>query len=240
MAIHIIKEEDIPPEKIDYIDTIVHDVSNILQVIMGRLEIAAIKHRYHPVKNDLEQLQSYFLILSQYLQQLRQIAKKKQMEPEIFDVTEAIADTVQVMEKLDTVKAKIIVEKPDHPIYIEMNTFQFRQVLTNLCLNAIEATDRKYHRKIKITVSKEEEYVAISVKDNGCGMDEETKEKIFNPFFTTKKHGIGLGLSIVYSIIRQSGGYIEVDTALEKGTTFHIYLPVNHPITKVRGLFREE
>ena len=69
-------------------------------------------------------------------------------------------------------------------------------------------------------------YVRLAVSDTGIGMTEETQSRVFEPFFTTKKLGSGLGLSTVYGIIKQSGGYVTVQSAPQQGSTFSIFLPV--------------
>ncbi|NLM01201.1 MAG: two-component sensor histidine kinase [Treponema sp.] len=99
----------------------------------------------------------------------------------------------------------------------------FRQVLMNLAQNSINAL--KNGGKFGIKVTKKDEYILISVADNGCGMDEETTSKIFEPYFTTKTTGTGLGLTMAYKIIREFGGNIEVKSKLGEGTIFIITLP---------------
>jgi len=98
-----------------------------------------------------------------------------------------------------------------------------RLVIMNLMSNAVDAVTEK--GTITITLTEEGEYTLLSVHDDGNGMDEETHRNIFNPFFTTKEKGVGLGLFIVYNIIKAHGGYIEVETYPGSGSTFNVYIP---------------
>jgi len=138
-----------------------------------------------------------------------------------------------------------------------MNKIQFDQVLMNLLVNAYDAIKQKgiitiktdicskniegkYNKNIEDQYKKntenegenkekgyKREYIKITIKDTGCGIDKNDLPKIFEPFFTTKEEeGTGLGLSIVYSIIKQNDGYIEVDSKIHVGTSFYIYLPI--------------
>ncbi len=93
----------------------------------------------------------------------------------------------------------------------------------NLISNAIEATEK--NGVVDVTVKKTDSHVIIGVKDNGCGLPEKVRKNIFNPFFTTKDKGTGLGLFIVHNIIKAHGGYIEVEPSLPKGTIFNMYVP---------------
>jgi len=78
---------------------------------------------------------------------------------------------------------------------------------------------------IKIDVKEEQGYIVIAISDNGIGMPDETRKNIFNPFFTTKDKGVGLGLFIVHNIVHAHNGYIEVESQEGMGTTFFVYLP---------------
>lgn len=97
--------------------------------------------------------------------------------------------------------------------------------IMNLLTNAKEAVGRNGY--IRITLKEEGSYKILSVLDNGCGMDEETVKNIFNPFFTTKENGLGLGLFIVYNIVKAHRGEIEVSSNPGKGTEFRIFLPMD-------------
>ncbi len=118
------------------------------------------------------------------------------------------------------------------------------QILMNLVINAVDATPAGGGIVIEAsnaTVSEQEaarhvglragDYVVMAIRDNGTGIDEETLQRIFDPFFTTKPQGqgTGLGLSTVYGIVRDAGGYVRVESLLGQGTTFHVYLPAELP-----------
>lgn len=96
-------------------------------------------------------------------------------------------------------------------------------VLLNLIINAMEATEGT--GELLLGVRREERHVVLAVTDTGCGMSEEVRKSLFDPFFTTKDKGVGLGLFIVYNIIKAHGGYIEVESEPGSGSTFLIYLP---------------
>jgi len=110
---------------------------------------------------------------------------------------------------------------------------KLNQVFINILSNAVDAIETK--GTIKITTKAEPNIVTISVKDDGCGMDQAVIDKIFDPFFTTKPvgQGTGLGLSISYGIIQEHGGTIEVRSEKEEGTEFIIKLPygTKHPMS---------
>ena len=107
---------------------------------------------------------------------------------------------------------------------------QLQQVFLNILTNAFEAVERG-RGIIKITsMEQDAETVSVSIQDNGCGMSEEIKKHIFEPFYTTKKgHGTGLGLSITYGIVKKLGGEIELSSEEGKGTTFTVTLPIKAP-----------
>ena len=110
---------------------------------------------------------------------------------------------------------------------IQCHQGKINQAFLNILSNAIDAVEDR--GKIRITTSREKDYVKISIKDNGCGMSKETKEKIFDPFYTTKDvgKGTGLGMSITYGIIKEHNGDIQIISEQGKGSEIIITLPVN-------------
>jgi signal transduction histidine kinase len=108
---------------------------------------------------------------------------------------------------------------------------QIKQVCMNLILNAIQSIEGDGVLEVSsrlLTKNGSEQFVQIGVRDSGVGIPEKDLENIFNPFFTTKKEGSGLGLSISHQIVQEHGGYIVVESQVGKGTTFFINLPVKH------------
>ena len=96
-------------------------------------------------------------------------------------------------------------------------------VVMNLISNAIDAVDK--NGRINVDIKENKRFAVLIVSDSGAGMPEEIRKNIFNPFFSTKDKGVGLGLFIVYNIVKAHGGYIEVESAVDCGSTFSIYLP---------------
>jgi two-component system sensor histidine kinase FlrB len=114
----------------------------------------------------------------------------------------------------------------DGPSYFDPDLIKL--VLMNFISNAIEAINRS-EGAIVIGIKEEGEHAVITVTDNGTGMTEEVQKNIFNPFFTTKDKGVGLGLFIVYNIIKAHGGYVEVESVEGSGTSFSLFIPKDGP-----------
>ncbi len=104
---------------------------------------------------------------------------------------------------------------------------QFKQVLINICLNAVEAMQHGGSLRISTLASPETDEVSIIIIDTGPGIPQDVMPFIFDPFYTTKEGGTGLGLSITYDIVNRHNGRDEVESEAEKGTTFKIWLPIS-------------
>jgi CheY-like chemotaxis protein len=167
-------------------------------------------------------------------------ARKEVVEPVLFDINEAVENLLKMLQRLLGENIELRWMPGQGPLTVELDPSQLDQVLANLCVNARDAIadigwiaietalksfDEQtctFHSDCKIG-----EYVALSVSDNGRGMEKETLSHIFEPFFTTKGRGkgTGMGLSTVYGIVRQNDGIIDVYSNPGQGTTFTIYLP---------------
>ncbi|MGH1441707.1 MAG: sensor histidine kinase [Cellvibrionaceae bacterium] len=144
---------------------------------------------------------------------------------EVLDINDCINGTIKLVENEIKFKAELKIDLGDVPQTLGFPG-GFSQVILNLLVNASHAIDG--FGEIVISTEKVDEWVLIKVSDNGKGIDDCDKKKIFNAFFTTKEVGVGtgLGLSISASIIEEHGGKIDVDSTLGKGTCFNVFIPV--------------
>ncbi|MDW7693085.1 ATP-binding protein [Flammeovirgaceae bacterium SG7u.111] len=163
---------------------------------------------------------------------LRNFSRMDEGVWEIYDLQEGLDATLNLLN--NKIKNEIEVVKNYSKLsHVECQPGKVNQVFMNLLSNAIQAMENSSQPKVlTIETKQEEEYVMISIGDEGNGMTEEVKKKIFEPFFTTKPvgEGTGLGLSISYGIIEQHGGRIDVESQVGEGTTFTVWLPVSREI----------
>ena len=220
---------------------IAHDFNNLLMAIMSNAELASLElPSAAPAMQHIDEIKNASRRARALTQQLLAYSRKQILQPRVLDINVVVRDTEQILRRLigETIAMDVVLEPALG--HVRADPGQLVQVLINLAVNARDAmpqggqltiescnrdmgaADVKAHRGLKPG-----RYVALQVKDTGIGMDEQTKTRIFEPFFTTKPpgQGTGLGLSTAYGIVKQSGGYIAVETAPGAGTTFTIYLP---------------
>ncbi len=221
---------------------VAHDFNNMLQAILGHAEIAmAVIEPDHPVRDDLQAIIVSARRSADLTRQLLGFARRQTIQPRVLDLNLVVSNTLKLLQQ--TIGEDIgVVWQPGADLWhVAMDPIQLDQILVSLYDNARDAIEKDGNGKIEIETRKVSlqagdlkggvqepgDYVALSVRDNGCGMDAATLEHVFEPFFTTKKmgQGTGLGLATTYGIIRQNQGIIEVDSAPGKGTAFVVYLP---------------
>ncbi len=220
---------------------VAHDFNNMLSVILGHAEMAQQKESPSPsLQEHLEQIQKAAERSADIVRQLLAFARKQTVAPKILDLNETLASMLKMLGRLigEVVNLTWIPGKDLWPVKIDPS--QVDQILANLCINARDAIDGG--GKISIEVGNQScdasfcgghpglypgDYVLLTVSDDGGGMDQETLTKIFEPFFTTKGigQGTGLGLSTVYGIVKQNGGFIDAESKPGQGTRFKIFLP---------------
>ena len=221
---------------------IAHDFNNILGVIIGYTE--ALQKRMQPdnvFRDPIDEIQRAANRAASLTQQLLAFSRKQVLEPKILDLNSVIRDMEKMLGSMVGEHIELALALADSLGMVKADRTQLEQVIMNLCVNARDAMPEG--GKIAIQTSnvfmgeanaarpaymQPGNYVLLKVKDTGSGMTREVQAHIFEPFFTTKEKGkgTGLGLATVYGIVKQSGGYILVDSEPGKGAAFQIYLPL--------------
>jgi len=225
---------------------IAHDFNNMLASMLGFTELALSSDTVRKdgdITKYLNQVmasgESAKIIVSQMLAYSR--TSDKVIKTEIVLVSSIIRTCYELLRPLLPSSIDLIVNKEDNDLYVNVDKVMMEQVLMNLCLNAKDALSGN---KGKITISSElveldqtlcnscfqtisGTYVAIVVEDNGCGIDEDVKNRLFEPYYSTKEagKGTGMGLSMVHGLVHKHNGHIQVDSELGKRTSIKILLP---------------
>jgi signal transduction histidine kinase/CheY-like chemotaxis protein/ligand-binding sensor protein len=220
---------------------VAHDFNNMLSVILGRAELVlAGLDPKDPLFGDIEEIRKAAQRSADLTRQLLAFARKQTVAPKVLDLNETISGMLTMLQRL--IGEHIALEwEPCADLWsVKIDPAQAHQVLVNLCVNARDAIASTGTISIatqNITINRSSRayqsdiapgaYVALTIKDNGYGMTQETLLHLFEPFFTTKDvgQGTGLGLATVYGIVKQNGGNIRVDSEPGKGAAFTIYLP---------------
>jgi two-component system cell cycle sensor histidine kinase/response regulator CckA len=218
---------------------IAHDFNNLLMAIQGNVSLMLLEtDATHPHQKRLQAVQEHIRSGSRLTNQLLGYARKGRYEVRPFNLNDFVSETLDAFERGNKMIA-VTRGLAESLAFIEADQGQVEQILINLCANASDAlpdggeievtTANVTHVEMK---GKEYnprpgEYVLLTVRDNGIGMDQKTLARVFEPFFTTKEmgRGTGLGLASVYGIVKGHGGYIDVESGTGKGTTFRIFLP---------------
>ena len=216
---------------------VAHDFNNLLTVINGYSEVVLGKLAVgDPNRRFLDAIQQAGVRAAGLTEQLLAFSRKQVTQPRALALNTAVADAERLLLRLVREDIEMITRFEAAPDHVMADPSQLHQIVMNLVVNARDAMP--VGGRLVIATRNEEvpageadlppgHYIVLSVADTGTGMDAETMRHIFEPFFTTKERGkgTGLGLSTVYGIVQQSGGAIRLDSAVGKGTTFHIYLP---------------
>ncbi len=221
---------------------IAHDFNNVIGAIMGWAELG---QEQTPADSRLH---SHFKKIKQQAdraagltRQLLAFARRQILEPQNVHLNQTIAELLSLLEKVISKDIELKTVLAPNLGVVRADPTQLEQVLMNLCLNARDAMprggqllietqnveiDQEYSRSH--AYARMGQYVMLSVTDNGIGMDATTMEHIFEPFFTTKEpgKGTGLGLATVYGVVKQHGGFLHVYSEPGRGSTFHVYFPI--------------
>lgn len=225
---------------------IAHDFNNILSAILGYSELVQdTLGESHPATGNIISIHGAATRAAKLVRQIMTFSRQMKIERKPIDINRVILNAIDLLQR--TVPKMVCLEtdlsKSAHQVYASAE--QIEQVVMNLVVNAVDAMDGRGNVRIgtgNVSVDNHSykacgqnfsgNYVQISVRDNGIGMDPEIQTRIFDPFFTTKAvgKGTGLGLSTAYGIITGSGGHISCQSEPGAGTEFQVYLPATNLI----------
>jgi len=232
---------------------VAHDFNNILAVIQGHSELLLLREKLSPAgAESLHQISTAAERAARLTQQLLAFGRKQPMQKLPLDFNEVIHRVTQMLQRV--LGAHITLRtsySPNLPVVLGDPTMM-EQIIMNLSVNARDAMPNGGSliigtAPVKVTrahveqnpAAREGLFVCLNVSDNGTGIESDKLDKLFEPFFTTKEKGkgTGLGLATVYGIVTQHQGWIEVTSALDKGTTFKVFLPAseNHQAAAATG-----
>jgi PAS domain S-box-containing protein len=230
---------------------VAHEVNNQMSVVLGCADFV-LRHTDLPpdVRQDVEQMRQAGERSAAVTSQLLAFSRRQMLRPELVEVNTVVRAIAPALARTlgEDRRLRLLLSAPGAMVRADIG--QLHQALINLTLNAREATGvggelrietsmvslgPEYGRLHSQTDVREGRYVALAVSDTGRGMSRETVARAFEPFFTTKEigEGTGLGLSTVYGIVKQSGGYVWIYSEPGQGTVFKIYLPLDATSTEV-------
>ncbi len=220
---------------------VAHDFNNMLVVILGNAEVAMEQvDSTDPLFGRLNEIHAAAERSADLTRQLLGFARKQTIAPRVLDLNGTVEKMLQMLRRLIGERIELSWQPGGSLGLVKLDPTQVDQVLANLCVNSRDAIEGVGKVTIETCEAKLDEafcadhpgsrpgeYVLLTVRDDGCGMDSETLDKIYEPFFTTKRlgEGTGLGLATVYGIIKQNNGFIDVQSEPGCGSLFMIYLP---------------
>jgi two-component system cell cycle sensor histidine kinase/response regulator CckA len=220
---------------------IAHDFNNMLSVILGYTELAIVALAPgDPVRADLEEVREAGTRARQLTSQLLTFSRRQVLEPKVHDLGRVLAGMSSMLTRLLGERIELSITAAPDLGYIKADRGHLEQVVMNLSVNARDGMPHGGKLTIELANAALDaarvvdqpgvvpgDFVRLSVTDTGVGIDPSVRDRIFEPFFTTKERtgGTGLGLATVFGIVRQSGGFIAVQSALGSGTTFDVYFP---------------
>jgi two-component system cell cycle sensor histidine kinase/response regulator CckA len=221
---------------------VAHDFNNMLLAIKSNAHfLLADLAEDDPLREDAQEINQAADRAAALTRQLLAFSRQQVLRPQVLDLNAVVSQTEKMLRRLIGENVELVAELDPGLGPVEADPGQMEQVLLNLAVNARDAMPgggrlviRTANAEINGQAARLYPHlepgtpaVVLSVNDTGTGIDPETRERIFDPFFTTKEQGkgTGLGLSTVYGIVKQSGGYVWVESEVGRGSTFSIYLP---------------
>jgi len=229
---------------------VAHDFNNMLSAVIANTELILAQQELDD--NGREQMEGIRYTANRSAALIRQLlafARRQPAAPEMIDINQAVSEMIPMLNRLirEDIRLQWLPGDLADPIVIDPS--QMDQILTNLVVNARDAIPGQGHITVETGAITLDEsfgigegdtasgaYIMLAVSDNGCGMDKEVQNHIFDPFFSTKKEtGTGLGLATIYGILKQNNGLVKVYSEPGQGTTFKLFFPA----IEIRGSIRE-
>ncbi|WP_340118648.1 PAS domain S-box protein [Pelagibius sp. 7325] len=220
---------------------IAHDFNNLLTAMIGFSDLLLLRHRPGDQSfADIMQIKQNANRAANLVRQLLAFSRQQTLQPRLLNLTDILAELSHLLRRLIGENIELKMSHGRDLGMIKADQGQLEQVIINLAVNARDAMDGggvlnirtagvkvERARKLKDETMPPGNYTVVEVTDTGCGIPVENLDRIFDPFFSTKEvgAGTGLGLSTVYGIVKQTGGYVFVESTLGEGTTFSIFLP---------------
>ncbi len=234
---------------------IAHDFNNILTGIIGFASLAKIERDEEKLNKDLDNILELSQKAANLTKSLLSFSRKSTPNPTNIELNDFIHNSIKVFRRVIGEDIELEVIPSEKELNILADPMQLEQVFMNLAVNSRDAMPKGGKIKIELSETYLDEnfilyhqyghkgrFALISFSDTGCGIPKEHLDKIFEPFFTTKEvgKGTGLGLAVVYGIIKNHDGFITVYSEEGKGTTFHIYLPIIEKVTSNKKIVQED
>jgi len=220
---------------------IAHDFNNLLAVILGNLELAEFTHTSHETRDLLSKAKSAVERGAGLTQQLLSFSRRQSLSPKVIEANELISDNLRLIGRTLGEDIDIKIQLSKQLLFVKIDPSMFGNALLNISINArdampnggtltfttktLELTGEIIGDDFKPLIG---QYVLIMISDTGYGIEEKLIDHVVEPFFTTKEvgGGSGLGLSMVYGFMEQSGGKLKIDSTQGKGTTISLYIPL--------------
>jgi PAS domain S-box-containing protein len=209
---------------------VAHDVNNMLGVILGNADLIQAEGPFPgTVDEDLDEIRQAALRSSRLTRQLLTMARRDVANPAVLDLNKVVREMAPLFRRVIGADIELVTLLQDEAPSIRIDLAQMEQVLLNLLVNAAEAMPDGGKAVIEVTREAgeglEPDRACIKVRDSGSGMDEGTLSRVFDPFFSTKEGGTGLGLSTVYGVVTRSGGTVSASSSPGEGSTFELSFP---------------
>jgi len=255
-----LEERMIQSQRLEAVGTLAgglaHDFNNILTNITGYTSLLKLQlEKTHPIYKKILSIDRSAFRAAKITKQLLSFAKEEKYDVEPIDLNSTVKSVYQIIRETFDKRIAIALNLDSDLHIIEGDSGQLEQILLNLCINARDSLQQKGTitigtRNVRFSKPYSDplfnapsgSYVLLQVSDNGKGMKPEILQKIFEPFFTTKSNGTGMGLAMVYGIVKSHGGFIKIESELDHGSTFNVYFPrlKKRPVAKKQKQYKQK